>query len=131
MKYTTEKEQEAIFWDEKDETTSNILVLDENFNHKYKTTKSVEIKPRIKRIYQYEFIDSWEKFNHKQLLTSRDFYDNLNQKEISDQEYAQYIEVWNAIGGNLGDYSDLYLKTDVLALADVLHNFRDLGLKHY
>jgi hypothetical protein len=53
-------------------------------------TKSVEIRPRIKGIYPYDFTDSWEKFNHKELLTRRDFYDNLNQKEISDQEYAQY-----------------------------------------
>lgn len=131
MKYTTEKEQEAIFWDEKVENTSEILVLDKNFDHKYKTTTSIEIKPRIKGIYPYEFTDSWEKFNHTKLLNKSDFYDNLNQKSISNQEYEQYVKVWNAIGGNLGNYSDLYLKTDVLALADVIHNFRDLGLKHY
>jgi len=39
------------------------------------------------------------------------------------------LKVWKVIGGNLGDYSDLYLKTDVLVLADVIHNFRDIGLK--
>jgi hypothetical protein len=32
IKYTTEKEQEAIFWDEKVETTTETLVLDENFD---------------------------------------------------------------------------------------------------
>ena len=132
MKYTSQQEQDSIFWEERVESKTTKLILDNKFNHEYKEFKNIEFKPRIKGIYPYEFTDSWEKFDYDKILSEKDFYDNLNQKSINEQEYTQYLKVWKSIPEcNLGKYSDLYLKTDVLALADVMENFRDLGLKHY
>ena len=132
LKFTTKEEQDAIFWEERIETKTNELILDKEWNTSYKTVKNVNFNPRIKGIYPYEFTDSFEKFEYSEILTKEHFYDNLNQKSINEQEYDQYKKVWESIPNcNLGKYSDLYLKTDVLVLADIMENFRNIGLKHY
>ena len=64
------------------------------------------------------------------------FYSQLSMKGISDRDYIHAVNVWERItpeGGRvtLGDYHDVYLATDVLLLADVFENFRDVCLEHY
>ena len=93
---------------------------------KFNKVKKVQQKNRIKGIFPYEFVDSIEKLDYKNILTKKDFYDNLNQKSITDQEYSQYFRVWNSIPNvDIKKYMELYLKIDVLALSDVFESFRD------
>ena len=55
------------------------------------------------------------------------FYSKLNDEHIADEEYAQAQRVLEEFGCKpLGDYHDLYVKTDVVLLADVFENFRNL-----
>ena len=83
-----------------------------------------------KGVFPYEFMDSFEKFNFT--FPEKDaFFSQLSGK-VSDEDYFHAKEVWKKFGmKSLGEYHDLYLKTDVFLLADVVENFRTVLLKNY
>ena len=60
---------------------------------------------------------------NEQLTNKEKFYNLITSKKISDKEYEHVFKVWNKSEmKTLKDYHDLYLKFDVLLLADVLKN---------
>ena len=60
------------------------------------------------------------------------FYSNLTESHIEDDEYERAQKIWEHFGiRNLGQYHDLYLRTEVLLLSDVFENSRDLCLEYY
>ena len=53
-------------------------------------------------------------------------------EDISDIDYRHSNNVFKVFKlENLGDYHDLYVQSDMLLLADVFNNFRDMCLKEY
>ena len=85
-----------------------------------------------KGVYPYEYMYSWEKFDEARLPGRSAFYSSLNEEGVNEENYLRAKEVWQRFGcENLGDYHDLYLKTDVLLLADVFEDFRRVCLENY
>ena len=85
-----------------------------------------------KGIYPYEYVSSWDKFEESQLPPIESFYSNLNMSDISEEDYQQAQRVWKEFRiHNLGEYHDLYLRTDIILLGNVFEAFRDTCLEHY
>ena len=85
-----------------------------------------------KGVYPYQYIDSFEKFNETELPPIEKFYSSLNDESIKQTDYEHAQKVWNAFNcKTIGDYHDLYLKTDVVLLADVFQNFRKVCMNAY
>ena len=83
-----------------------------------------------KGVYPYEYMDSPEKLKETKLPSKEAFYSRLNDEGISDEDYAQAQKVWETFEmKNLEDYHNLYNQVDVLLLADVFENFREICLK--
>ena len=85
-----------------------------------------------KGIYPYEYMDSWDKFKETSLPSIEKFYSNLNMSGVSDGDYEHACRVWREFGiRNMGEYHDLYLRTDVVLLANVFKSFRIVCLENY
>ena len=85
-----------------------------------------------KGVYPYEYIDEWDKFNEKVLPGKDSFYSNLTLENISETDYAHANNVFKKFNiNNLGEYHDLFVRSDTLLLADIFENFRKSCLKNY
>ena len=77
-------------------------------------------------------MSSIEKFNEISLPLKEKFLSQLNDCGILDEDYEHEHKVWKEFDiTTKSDYHDLYLKTDVLLLADVFQEFRSVCLEKY
>ncbi|KAL6429482.1 hypothetical protein ACFW04_008266 [Cataglyphis niger] len=85
-----------------------------------------------KGVFPYEYVDDIGKLRETRLPPREAFHSSLTGDTVSDSDYERAIRVWERFRiETLGEYSDLYLKTDVLLLADVFENFRDACMRSY
>ena len=85
-----------------------------------------------KGLYPYEYMDNFKKFSENKLPDRSIFFSSPKDACISEKDYLKAVDVWNVLKINtMGDYHDLYLKTDVLLLADVFEKFDYYGLESY
>ena len=83
-----------------------------------------------KGVYPYDYVDSVEKLAETSLPPKEAFYSKLNDEDISDEDYEHAQSVWKEFNmKTLMEYHELYNKSDVLLLADVFENFRDVCVK--
>ena len=93
---------------------------------------------RRKGVFPYEWFDSYEKLSATKFPDHEAFRSRLSGvevvkvdgkkvtlgKKISKDEYEYAKTVYKKFCENMKDYHDLYMRCDVLLLADVMENFR-------
>ena len=85
-----------------------------------------------KGIYPYEYMNSFKRFNEDKLPDKSKFFSSLRDCGINEKEYNRAINVWKVFKiKDLGQYHDLYLKTDVLLLCDIFEKFVKTCLNYY
>ena len=85
-----------------------------------------------KGVYPYEYMESFKKFSEDELLDSCKLFSSLNDEFISEKDYLKSNNIWNLFQMNtVGDYHNLYLKTDVSLLVDVFEKFISTCLDYY
>jgi len=86
-----------------------------------------ELHPFIRKKlpYCYSYITSMDVYNETDCPSRQSFYDDLNEKECSEEDYQLVLDVWKtAKCQNLGEFAAIYSKLDVLLLADIFEHFR-------
>lgn len=104
-----------------------------DFKHPSSEFKKTELLTR-KDVYPHDYMDDFEKFREKVLPPFETFHSKLNKTNISQRDYEHAKKVWCEYKREcktLVNYHDLYLKTDVLLLADVFESFRKVCINTY
>ncbi len=85
-----------------------------------------------KGVFPYEYMTDFSKLNVTSLPPKDAFYSKLNKSKISDEEYEHAQKVWETFDcKTMRDYHDLYFKTVVLLLADIVTEFRRVCKRVY
>ena len=75
-----------------------------------------------KGVYPYEYMNSWERLDETLLPNKVNFYSSLNMENITDIDYKHAKRVFGEFKiTNLGDYHELYVKSDILLLSDTYY----------
>ena len=87
---------------------------------------------RRKGNFPYDWFDSLDKLKEIQLPPKEAFYSILTDSHITDEDYQHSQDVWKVFGmKTFREYHDKYLETDVVLLADVFENFREIYMMYY
>ena len=85
-----------------------------------------------KGIYPYNYFNSTKKYNEEKLPNKEEFFNKINNKDISDEDYNHAQAVFEKFKcKNLLNYSILYLKTDICHLSDVFQKFSKFAYEIY
>jgi len=92
------------------------ILRDQNF---LTSARRISIYSR-KGIFPYEYVDCVEKLKNTCLSPRESFYSSLTGDTVFESDYAHAERMAAILHSNLDEYNDLYLKTDILLLADIL-----------
>ena len=105
---------------------NNFKYLSEDFSGKFLTM----LKQKI--MYPYQYMESFKRVFENKLPDKPKFFDSLKDECISEKDYVKGVDIWNVFKMNsISDCQNLYLKTDVLLLANVFEKFLNTCLDYY
>ena len=114
-----------------DKPVSNLPKKDLKYTSEMFTGDKLSLMSQ-KGVYPCDYMDCFEKFHQTELPTKKQFYSILNSQHITNVEYDHARKVFKTFNlKNMGEYHDLYLKSDVLLLVDVFKSFRKTCLQYY
>ena len=77
-------------------------------------------------------LTAWKKLDETSLPPKEAFYSNLTGEGITDEDYQHVQTVWKKFNiESMKDYHNIYNLSDILLLADVFENFRNICINHY
>jgi hypothetical protein len=134
-KYMSFRLDRLVFYDSLQHLPSSIAKLAESLTTFSITQSEFKEKSSLvlrKGVYPYEYMTDFDTFDETQLPPKEAFYSFLRKEGISDEDYAHAQNMWKEMGcKTMGDYHDVYLKTDVCLLADIFENYRKTSLDSY
>ena len=76
-------------------------------------------------------MDSWKRFDETLLPNKKDFYSSINMEGITSVDYTHAKRVFkNFNNKNIGDYHNLYVRSDTLYLQMYLKTLEINALKY-
>ena len=114
---------------------SDFKIMKTHFTEEqFETLKFKDGKTRsFKGFFPYEYFDSMERLDETELpLFEKNWYSTLTGEDITKEQQEHVSKTWNNFNcKTFKDYHDLYLKMDVLILADAMETFRQFFLEHH
>lgn len=102
------------------------IILRKEFEKDNYSAEQMEMLER-KGVFPYDYVDSYDRLSEIALPSKEQFYNRLNDEHISTEDYTFACDVWEKFQiKTIEEYSNLYMKTDILLLADVFENFRNI-----
>lgn len=82
-------------------------------------------------MFPYSYIKS-EECLEEGLPSIESFYNDLNDKPCSQEDYRHVTNVWEKCNiHNLGELMEIYCMTDVILLAEVFQKHREITLEEF
>ena len=117
--------------------SGSLDAISNNYSNDYKITISNFPEESWNLISQkgvlpYNYLNNFEKLNESTLPNIEELYDILKLKKCKQEDYDRAIQIWNMFKcKSIKDYLAIYLKCDVLILADINECFRNMCLQNY
>ena len=108
----------------------SLPVLEHTLKMKQKYPKITDSMLHSKGIFPYTYFDSLERFDEKELPPKSAFYNDLEENDITNEDYESAIQAWKMLEcKSFKDYTLAYLHLDVYLLTDIFEFFRKQCLK--